>query len=285
MLKSGPLLLTPVKILFMDYNFKRCKLCGRETAQPAYPLGRHSIYCCGNCDFHTLDRLDDIPALQLSEKRLTDRDRHYIELRAGESARLNPQRLLLVQQYLEPGHLKTLDIGAGLGQFQRLLAALGHQAHGIEPSRLQRQYAQEMFSLPLSDELVDDPYWQETYCCELDLITLWDVIEHVNFPRQTLAAAINLLKPGGLIFLDTPSRDVAAYRISEKISRLSRGKTSLYLGTFYSSAPYGHKQIFTPDQLTNLFRELELDIVCRQSSYFGKQRKGGKIILGGRKPA
>jgi hypothetical protein len=33
------------------------------------------------------------------------------------------------------------------------------------------------------------------------------VLEHVNFPIQTLSAAVTLLKPSGILCLDTPIRD------------------------------------------------------------------------------
>lgn len=176
-----------------------------------------------------------------------------------------------------------LDIGAGLGQFQLLLNKLGFETYGIEPSVLRRQYALEEFSLQLSEELVDSCYWQEAYPEYFDVITLWDVIEHVNFPRETIASAVKLLKPGGYICLDTPSREVLSYRISQTVYRWSRGHISLFLTNFYSHAPYGHKQIFTFSQLADLVRELGLNIEYKALSYGNKPERGNKIILAARK--
>lgn len=39
---------------------------------------------------------------------------------------------------------------------------------------------------------------------KFDLITLWDVIEHVENPAAVLKKLKNLLAPGGMIFLETP---------------------------------------------------------------------------------
>lgn len=256
------------------YDFSRCKLCGKLLAQPTYRLAGHWIYACSDCDFHFLDQLDSVIE---KEKKLTNSSRRYIEIRAGEGAALHPARLALLQNHSRnTGDL--LDIGAGIGQFQQLATAQGYTCCAIEPSPLRRQYAAEKFNLKLSPQLINDNYWQKDDRNYFDAITFWDVIEHVNFPRETLSAAVKVLKPGGVILLDTPSRNVLAYRISEKIYRLSDGKISGFLSSFYSAAPYGHKQIFTPKQLIDLLCELGLSITGQQKSY-KIPTKGNRIIL------
>ena len=131
--------------------------------------------------------------------------------------------------------------------------------------------------------MVDDPYWQLNFRNHFDLITLWDVIEHVNFPRETLQSAIKLLNPGGFLFLDTPSRDVLSYKLSQQLHRFSSGKISLFLPSFYSATRYGHKQIFTRQQITDLLESLGLQIVCSKHSYFNRRFQSDKIILAGQK--
>jgi 2-polyprenyl-6-hydroxyphenyl methylase/3-demethylubiquinone-9 3-methyltransferase len=232
------------------------------------------LYACADCDFHFIDRLD------VSEERdrpLTDSARSYIAMRENESAALHPARLELVCRFAGNAS-KVLDIGAGIGQFQLLAAERGLACRGIEPSRLRSRYALETFGLELSNQLVDSDYWQRNFHHHFDAVTLWDVIEHVNFPRETVAAALNLLRPGGVLLLDTPSRDVAPYRLSHWLGRLSGGRISLFLPGFYSAAPFGHKQIFRPGQMTGLLAELGLEIIHRAGGY-GHPGKGNKIIL------
>ena len=266
----------------MEYDFKLCKLC-RQTSRPLYRLHAETIYCCTGCDFHYLDRLDDIPALQRNAQPLTKRARRYIESRADESSRLHPSRLSFLNQFIATTDVQLLDIGAGLGQFQRLAQQQGIKACGIEPSGPRRRYAAETFGLQLHGETIETSFWQDNYRDFFDVITLWDVIEHVNFPRETLELALNLLKPGGLLLLDTPSRDTFPYRLSQAAYRISGGKLSLFLPSFYSAAPYGHKQIFTPAQLNALLAELGLDILCRQQSYGARPQRGDKLVLAARK--
>ena len=262
----------------MDDNFNRCKLCRQPSAHPAYRLNDSIVYACSECDFHFLNRLDTGPGSSEQVGVLSEEARQYIEMRADEGAHLHPNRLHLVEKLAQPSHSTLLDIGAGLGQFQLLAEEHGYKTSGIEPSSLRRQYALERFSLQLSGQLVDSDEWQNNYAGYFDLMTLWDVIEHVNFPLETLKASLKLLKPGGIILLDTPSRTVLPYRLSEMAYRLSFGKVSLFLPGFYSTSPFGHKQIFTPTQLTNLLQDLGLRIIHQAKSYTNT-RKGDKIIL------
>lgn len=266
-----------------EYNFKRCKLCGKTAAEPTYDLTDSTVYCCQNCNFHFLNQLDASAKKGINTSHLNDVSRHYIESRIDESAHLHPRRLALVQKHINLSNCKALDIGAGLGQFQLLLQTHGAEARGIEPSAIRREYAQEKFGTNLHSELVDHNYWQREYSRRFDLITLWDVIEHVNFPRETLQSAIKLLKPGGVLFLDTPSRDVLSYKLSQNFYRFSSGNISLFLPNFYSSAPFGHKQIFTLTQLNGLFQDLGLEIIYSVKSYRNNPERGNKIILAGKK--
>ena len=204
-----------------EYNFQRCKLCGEMAAEPTYDLGDSTIYTCRNCDFHFLNQLDSNSEKLLNTAQLNEKSRKYIESRIDESAHLHPRRMEFIQKYLDLSGCKALDIGAGLGQFQLLLHTQGAEAQGIEPSSIRREYTQEKFEINLRSELVDSNYWQAGFTRYFDLITLWDVIEHVNFPRETLQMAIKLLKPGGFLFLDTPSRDALSYKLSQIFYRLS----------------------------------------------------------------
>ena len=98
-------------------------------------------------------------------------------------------------------------------------------------------------------------------------MTLWDVIEHVNFPVEAMEAVQRVLRPGGMLFIDTPSREAASYRFSEWFYRITGGKISLYLDSFYSAAPFGHKQIFRPGQLTQLAQKAGFDVVSLKYGY------------------
>mgnify|MGYP000122236115 CR=1 FL=1 len=277
-----------------DYDFRRCKYCGNLSAQPLYRLARQTVYGCSRCDFHALDRLDPIIPLSGSneEKPLDERSRQYMEQRMHDVDPLLPLRLQLVREQRPLAGARLLDIGAGTGQFIQRMSEEGAQARGLEPSALRRQFARLKFGLELEGETI------ETFCehrenvASFDLITLWDVIEHVNFPMETLVGARRCLKPGGYLFIDTPSRDALAYRLGEGAYRLSGGKATLFLDTFYEPVPYGHKQIFRPQQLAELVERVGFRVIRQDSGFFPPDnrlqkliRPKNRIVLVGQRPA
>lgn len=262
--------------------FSHCKLCGQDGSTPTWHLDNGAVYRCPHCDFHFLNQLDG--TADGEDGRLSAAGRRYIESRAAEGEHLHPLRLRLVQQHCSTDKAMTLDIGAGLGQFLRLLQQQGAMALGIEPSALRRAYALEAYGLELNPRLADDGYWQARYSQAFDLITLWDVIEHVDDPRSTLAAAATLLKPGGLICLDTPDREVFSYRLSQVVNRLSSGTLPLFFSHFYSTVRYGHKQIFTRRQITELLQDCGLVPAPVHLDGPAKRAFSRKIVLTARKP-
>jgi 2-polyprenyl-6-hydroxyphenyl methylase/3-demethylubiquinone-9 3-methyltransferase len=87
------------------------------------------------------------------------------------------------------------------------------------------------------------------------------VIEHVNYPRQTLQCAANVLKPGGLLLIDTPCRDSFYHRFGEFTYKLTRGKYPTFLNAMYSSHLFGHKQIFSTSEMRTLFESVGLEVI------------------------
>ncbi|MCD6526489.1 MAG: class I SAM-dependent methyltransferase [Desulfuromonas sp.] len=206
---------------------------------------------------------------------LTERARTFIESKLPQNSIQHKKNLQFVQAYVAPAGKHCLDIGCGAGLFPSLLQQTGAVARGIEPQQIFREFSLEKFQLSINHQLIDDHYWQKSYAEYFDVVTLWDTLEHVNFPVETLTAACRLIKPGGHLFLDTPSRDSFFYRVSEWAYRLSRGSKPLLLNSLYSAKPYGHKQIFTTAQLTALVENSGVTIVGRSSFH----RSRNKLVI------
>lgn len=274
------------------YDFSRCKLCPASASIPVYVLRDVTIYVCPECGFHYSDHLDGSPPEAVPGKSaLTEKGRNYIESRLYENSGQNADRLNLIRQYSVLAKACCLDIGAGAGSFLDLLGREGALGHGIEPSAPRREFARGKYGVFLNREQVDHSFWQREFAGFFDLATLWDVIEHVDFPRETLAAVWRLLRPGGMLFLDTPSREALDYRFGEFFYRLSGGRCPLFLETIYAPVPFGHKQIFTPPQLIDLLKRLGFEVLRVDSrheplapSLFQRLRPGKGIVVVARKP-
>ncbi len=264
---------------FSRPNFSRCKLCGKDAAAPKYQLKQTTLYACTNCDFHFIDALDELPTEESAESLLTGKTRGFIASNLLQNTAQLKINLQFVKAHVSLPGTNCLDIGSGAGVFPSLLQEEQATPQGIEPQQVFREYALEKFKILLRAELVDDPYWQHGYSTYFDVITLWDTLEHVNFPVQTIVAAAKLLKPGGYLFLDTPSRDSFFYRVSEWSYRFSNASKSPLLETIYSPKPFRHKQIFTKAQLLALLKSAGFSNI--ESSAFHRTKK--KLVLVARK--
>ena len=96
---------------------------------------------------------------------------------------------------------KVLDVGCGLGQFVDLANRGGWIAEGLELSRGAVDFARR-HGLPvkqldfLSAEIKPNSY---------DLVTLFEVIEHVPNPVEFIYRAGEVVGPGGFVYLTTPN--------------------------------------------------------------------------------
>ena len=265
------------------YDFRRCKLCASEAASSKYLLKKMKVYACPVCDFHCIDHLDTLPpvAPDAAMQQLDHTSRRYIEARLPANEKQHRKNLLLVSRQVSLPGKQCLDIGAGAGLFAHLLTASGASVHGIEPQEIFRVFAREKFGIVLRGETLEASYWQQEFIDFFDLATLWDVLEHVNFPAELLQHAYNVIKPGGLLFLDTPRRDALFYRISEWSYRLSDGANPLFLESLYSPLPFRHKQLFTQRQLLQLVERIGFSVCSVAAPLF---RMHNRMVLVCRKP-
>lgn len=110
---------------------------------------------------------------------------------------------------LPPGGGRLLDIGCGNGGFLALAKQAGWEVEGIDFDPVAAETARGRgLDVRCGDyELLDEKL--ERY----DVITLCHVIEHVQDPRHLLQRIYASLKPGGLLWLDTPNlRSLGALR-------------------------------------------------------------------------
>ncbi len=172
-------------------------------------LGEYpQIVRCNHCDLIYAYPRDDGSDLEKKYKDLPVLE--YLE--EVESRQLISKKdAQLVESYCKEGRI--LDIGCSAGIFLSQLKP-HFEKFGIEPSVHAAREAQ----ITVSDGQIYNSLFQETSLerKSFNVITMWDVIEHLDSPSKVLSELHNLLTDKGYLILVTPNISGLMSRIMGK---------------------------------------------------------------------
>ncbi len=226
-----------------------------------YKLKNANVYVSSG-GYHYIDYLDDLGNIseEIDDSKLTEDELVYIENMLQSNAERFESQTKIIQSYIPVTGKRILDVGCGGGLFLSKLKIMGARTLGLELSDSRAAYARSRHELEIIKRTIETRYWEQ-YEGAMDVVTLWDVIEHVNYPGETLKASVAVLKKGGFIFIDTPCRDGLYHKIGEITYKLSRGRFPTFLNAMYSSHRFGHKQIFSTHEMKSMFQSVGLEVV------------------------
>jgi ubiquinone/menaquinone biosynthesis C-methylase UbiE len=148
---------------------------------------------------------------------------------------------------------RLLDVGCGFGAFVLLCRKRGVDSIGVELAEFEVEYARRRLR---EERPGDDPeyVYQKGNALELpfsssyfDVVTLWNVVEHIADERRLLKEIGRVLTPGGDIFIICPNyaafRKEAHYLIPW-IPLLPRVLASPYIRLFGKDPLYFEKNIY-----------------------------------------
>ncbi|NHZ72592.1 MAG: methyltransferase domain-containing protein [Aquificales bacterium] len=199
-----------------------CDLCGQDNYNIRYPAtlnenndievdafrctnpgyGHHpQIVVCQNCGYvYANPRWSED---ELIQAYAAVEDETYVIERVGRVLTFK-KHLAHMEKWTGSGNGRSLlDIGAYIGVFVEEAQKSGWDAVGVEPSDWAAVEAQKR-GLNIIVGTQDAP---ELEGKTFDVVTMWDVIEHVDSPAAEMAKAYHLLKPGGWFVMHTMDID------------------------------------------------------------------------------
>jgi SAM-dependent methyltransferase len=175
------------------------------------------VYRCAGCGLQFLDPQPD-------DKTLGEiYSAHYF---LGDDTRESEARVLALKRgtaaiYLDQlrrelpmASAKLLELGCGRGEFLMEAQARGFDVYGVEYSPHATKSANER----LGSQRVEAGTIEESSLADdtFDVCVFADVVEHVRDPMRFLAAVRRVLKPGGVVYIVTPSLDSWSARLLGK---------------------------------------------------------------------
>ena len=103
---------------------------------------------------------------------------------------------------LMPRRGRLLDVGSGLGYFLKVAQLDGWDVTGLEPQESAAKHCRDCLGIDVRVGMLQDQnFLHESF----DVVTLWDVLEHVHNPIDFLCQCIELVAPGGLLVIAIPN--------------------------------------------------------------------------------
>jgi 2-polyprenyl-6-hydroxyphenyl methylase/3-demethylubiquinone-9 3-methyltransferase len=167
---------------------------------------------------------------------------------------INPLRLEYINRLAGLEGKRVLDVGCGGGILSEAMAAAGATVTGIDVAERPLKVAQlHLLESGLAveyrritvEELADEQ--PHAY----DIITCMEMLEHVPNPASTVNACARLVKPGGLCFFATISRNPKSYLFAILGAE--------YILNLLPRGTHDYAKFITPSELAGYCRRSELD--------------------------
>jgi 2-polyprenyl-3-methyl-5-hydroxy-6-metoxy-1,4-benzoquinol methylase len=162
---------------------------------PGKQWGRHVK--CRNCHLVYMNPIEKIS--KTNEYYHSAKNTHAPTIR-DSYLRTAKSQVNLVKKHASGSNL--LDIGCAQGFFLFSAAQAGYRVKGIEISQDAAEYAKTEFGLDVEAKAFEELEFPGNH---FDVVTLWQVLEHVPYPLDVLREVRKMLKPGGLLAVSTPN--------------------------------------------------------------------------------
>ena len=238
-----------------------CDLCGASDFEPLLEKGGARYLCCRGCGFIQ----SDLTAEEYGEAN----ESFFSGALAGFAAksytpkkqRVYARRLLRLEPFRGAGRL--LEIGANVGGFLFVARELGWEGVGVEPVAVCAAWARETHGLDVREGTLEGVALDGEL---FDVIYANAVFEHLVSPRAVLTAAVELLRPGGVVLIDTVNWD---------------SYTRRFIGAEWKLVdPRMHYCLYTPSTLRKLCEDRGLQVIGLRSHRVRFRPEGSPRLSG-----
>lgn len=211
----------------------KCILCGNTDFKVLYTGDGWKISKCKKCRLVYTKR----DKLKISEEYHRDSD--YIALEK-QFENIFKKRFEIINKYIKnPG--RVVDIGSSTGVLLKLFKDFKWEELGIEPSKSANYAIKKNINI-INKKFEDVNLPKNKY----DLVILNHTLEHLENPLTVLNRVYEILKKGGLVFIDVPNFG--------SLSSMLFGKNYSFL------LPEEHNFHFTQKTLTKLLQKSKFKV-------------------------
>ena len=181
----------------------RCPVCGSNKKKLFLVKFKQNIFECQKCFTGYIEFVPrNFDVLYNNQEQYLHHQKAYEKTRKYRIERFGKERLKLLQQFKKKGNL--IDIGCGNGWFLESVKD-NYNVHGLEMNSSLAKFTSQKLSIDVFENYTKIK--KNFY----DIITLFDVIEHVEKPFDYIAYLGKFLKINGMILIFTPNKKSVAF--------------------------------------------------------------------------
>ncbi|MBC8394860.1 MAG: class I SAM-dependent methyltransferase [Deltaproteobacteria bacterium] len=176
-----------------------CRICESPFLIRRFDIRHYSVFKCRVCHYTQINFAPSAAEINRIYDFRYFNNPKYINFRARHQE--NTRRLKLLKPCLPKAGSRVLDYGCGTGDFIKLVQG-DCDVWGYDVSKIavcEAVSKNPELSGKITTSLSDCPAGR------FDAVVMWDVIEHLSSPRDTLEDVLNLLKTDGFLILSTPN--------------------------------------------------------------------------------
>jgi len=244
------------KFKIFDYN---CIICKGNKFKKVYNLEKisnkpYKVIKCSNCNMISIY---PIPSKNFITKYYNDPLYHNstyfrkmtTNFKGSSEAELFSKGLNLIEKFY-PKNGKILDVGCSSGVFLNMAKNHGWETTGIDISKDFVNYARKNFELDIRLGYLEDFSFKEN---SFDVVTLWDLIEHLREPVKLLNEVYRILRSEGILLIVTPDQDSLIKKATDLSYKLSFRKWKTPVSVVYD---LHHLYYFSKRNIIKLLRKI-----------------------------
>ena len=198
---------------------KICPLCGSPDRKVLFSRFEINILQCQVCSVGYSEEFPvDSAEIYSASEYLPIAKTDYLQNVSYRKERFGKERLEIIGKFLDksPDQARLLDIGCGTGWFIQCAEDVGYIAVGQEIGKDLAEFARETTGVQIFSTPITDLPPIATY----DVVTMFDVLEHLPNPLEVLQHVLKLLNPGGVLLFFVPNLDSIGFKVLRDQSTL-----------------------------------------------------------------
>ena len=220
-----------------------CPVCSTDSFTTWGRVDSYTIERCQGCGLGIttpFPKPDELASVNQETYLLEQRITTYLS-RYGYFKKRYQSQLLDIKAF-KPGG-KLLDIGCNIGLFLSEARTSGFDVVGVELNTDCAEYARTHFGLEVHSDYLDKIAFKAG---SFDVVTMYDVLEHIPDLHGILTEIHRILKPGGVLVVQSPNLDSVMADLSQS--------------SWSWLSPPDHLYHFTPGTLSSLLAQRGYDV-------------------------